>query len=114
MVLVLLLRGNKRKEQAAKVIAGTEETTTGVIRFRAMEKDGALKYPVIAVNDSYTKYLFDNRYGTGQSTIDGIMRATSTLIAGKTFVVCGYGWCAKGIAMRARGMGANGMMTRLA
>jgi len=103
----------KRKELLGDMIAGTEETTTGVIRFRAMEKDGVLKYPIIAVNDSFTKYLFDNRYGTGQSTIDGIMRATSTLIAGKSFVVGGYGWCGRGIAMRAKGMGANVIVTEV-
>ncbi len=89
------------------VRGGTEETTTGVIRLRAMEKDGALKYPIIAVNDAYTKYLFDNRYGTGQSTIDGIMRTTNVLLAGKNFVVCGYGWCGRGLAWRAKGMGAS-------
>ena len=98
---------SKRKDLLKYVIAGTEETTTGVIRFRAMEKDGVLKYPIIAVNDAFTKYLFDNRYGTGQSTIDGILRSTSVLLAGKNFVVVGYGWCGRGIAMRARGMGAN-------
>ncbi|MEE9323567.1 MAG: adenosylhomocysteinase [Candidatus Aenigmarchaeota archaeon] len=103
----------RKKELLNKIIAGTEETTTGVIRFRAMEKDSALKYPIIAVNDAYTKYLFDNRYGTGQSTIDGILRATSVLIAGKNFVVVGYGWCARGIAMRARGMGANVVVTEV-
>ncbi len=98
---------SKRKDLLKYVIAGTEETTTGVIRFRAMEKDSVLKYPIIAVNDAFTKYLFDNRYGTGQSTIDGILRSTSVLLAGKNFVVVGYGWCGRGIAMRARGMGAN-------
>lgn len=103
----------KRQDLLKSIIAGTEETTTGVIRFRAMEKDSALKYPVIAVNDAYTKYLFDNRYGTGQSTIDGILRSTSVLIAGKNFVVVGYGWCARGIAMRARGMGANVIVTEV-
>jgi len=92
---------------------GTEETTTGVLRLRAMEKTGDLKYPIVAVNDAYTKYLFDNRYGTGQSTIDGILRATSILLAGKNFVVCGYGWCARGIAMRAQGMGANVIVTEV-
>ncbi|MEM5871407.1 MAG: adenosylhomocysteinase [Candidatus Aenigmatarchaeota archaeon] len=97
----------KRKDLIPNIIGGTEETTTGVIRFRAMEKDGVLKYPIIAVNDAYTKHLFDNRYGTGQSTIDGILRATSVLISGKNFVVIGYGWCGRGIAMRAKGMGAN-------
>ncbi len=103
----------KRKDKLEGVMGGTEETTTGVIRFRAMEKDGALKYPLIAVNDSYTKYLFDNRYGTGQSSIDGILRATSILLAGKTFVVGGYGWCSRGVAMRARGMGANVIVTEV-
>ena len=95
------------------VKGGTEETTTGVIRLRAMEKDGALKYPIIAVNDAYTKYLFDNRYGTGQSSIDGILRATNVLLAGKRFVVCGYGWCGRGLALRARGMGANVIVTEV-
>jgi len=89
------------------IMGGTEETTTGVIRLRALEKEGKLKYPIIAVNDAQTKHLFDNRYGTGQSTIDGIMRATNKLIAAANFVVCGYGWCGKGLAMRAKGMGAN-------
>lgn len=93
------------------VIAGTEETTTGVIRLRSMERDGVLAYPIIAVNDADTKHLFDNRYGTGQSTIDGILRATNLLLAGRRFVVCGYGWCGKGVAMRARGMGANVIVT---
>jgi len=93
-------------EQLPDVLGGTEETTTGVIRLRAMAKDGALKFPVLAVNDSDTKHLFDNRYGTGQSTVDGIIRATNLLLAGKTFVVGGYGWCGRGLAMRARGMGA--------
>jgi adenosylhomocysteinase len=97
----------KRKEALKTVKGGTEETTTGVIRLRAMAKAQNLKYPIIAVNDAYTKYLFDNRYGTGQSTIDGILRTTSVLLAGKNFVVCGYGWCGRGIALRARGMGAN-------
>ena len=97
-----------RKDLVAAVIGGTEETTTGVIRLRAMNKDKKLLYPIIAVNDAQTKHLFDNRYGTGQSTIDGIVRATNTLIAGCAFVVCGYGWCGKGVAMRARGMGGQG------
>jgi len=97
----------ERTEALENVKGGTEETTTGVIRLRAMEKAGALKYPIIAVNDAYTKYLFDNRYGTGQSTLDGIVRATNILLAGKNFVVCGYGWCGRGLALRARGMGAN-------
>jgi adenosylhomocysteinase len=104
---------SKRKEGLQHVKGGTEETTTGVIRLRAMETDGSLKYPIIAVNDAYTKYLFDNRYGTGQSTIDGILRATSVLLAGKNFVVCGYGWCSRGIAMRARGLGANVIVTEV-
>lgn len=97
----------KRPAQAGKVIGGTEETTTGVIRLRAMARDGALKYPLVAVNDALTKHLFDNRYGTGQSTIDGILRATNYLLAGSVFVVVGYGWCGRGIATRARGMGAR-------
>jgi adenosylhomocysteinase len=104
---------SKRTEGLQHVKGGTEETTTGVIRLRAMETDGSLKYPIIAVNDAYTKYLFDNRYGTGQSTIDGILRATSVLLAGKNFVVCGYGWCSRGIAMRAHGMGANVIITEV-
>lgn len=102
-----------RKELLANIIGSSEETTTGVIRLKAMEKDGALQLPVIAVNDSDTKHLFDNRYGTGQSTIDGILRATNILIAGKTFVVAGYGWCSRGIAMRANGMGANVIVTEV-
>jgi adenosylhomocysteinase len=102
-----------RKEKLSQVIGSSEETTTGVIRLKAMEKEGALKLPVIAVNDSDTKHLFDNRYGTGQSTIDGILRATNILLAGKTFVVGGYGWCGRGIAMRADGMGANVIVTEI-
>jgi len=102
-----------RKEKLAKVIGSSEETTTGVIRLKAMEKEGALKLPVIAVNDSDTKHLFDNRYGTGQSTIDGILRATNILLAGKIFVVGGYGWCGRGIAMRAKGMGSNVVVTEV-
>lgn len=89
------------------VIGGTEETTTGIIRLRSMAAEGVLQYPIIAVNDAQTKHLFDNRYGTGQSTVDGIIRSTNRLIAGSNFVVCGYGWCGKGLAMRARGMGSN-------
>ncbi|MEM3696052.1 MAG: adenosylhomocysteinase [Candidatus Bathyarchaeia archaeon] len=104
---------NKRTEAIPNIKGGTEETTTGVLRLRAMEKTGALKYAIIAVNDAYTKYLFDNRYGTGQSTIDGILRATNILLAGKNFVVCGYGWCGRGIAMRAQGMGANVIITEV-
>ena len=102
-----------RRELLDNVIGGTEETTTGVIRLRAMAHDGALEYPIIAVNDAMTKHLFDNRYGTGQSTLDGIIRATNILIAGRTFVVAGYGWCARGIAMRAKGMGANVIVTEV-
>ncbi|MCL5024963.1 MAG: adenosylhomocysteinase [Chloroflexi bacterium] len=98
---------------ADTVIGGTEETTTGVIRLQAMEADGALKYPVIAVNEADTKHMFDNRYGTGQSSIDGLMRATNTLLAGKSLVVGGYGWCGRGVAMRARGMGANVIVTEV-
>jgi adenosylhomocysteinase len=103
----------ERQNQLDDVIGGTEETTTGVIRLRAMAADGALKFPMIAVNDAMTKHFFDNRYGTGQSTIDGIIRATNILLAGKTFVVGGYGWCARGLAMRARGMGANVIVTEI-
>ena len=102
-----------RRELIDTVIGGTEETTTGVIRLRAMAKDGALAFPVIAVNDSDTKHLFDNRYGTGQSTIDGIVRATNILLAGRTVVVAGYGWCSRGIASRARGMGAHVVVTEI-
>ena len=104
---------SKRPKELGNVKGGTEETTTGVLRLRAMEKAGSLKYAIIAVNDAYTKYLFDNRYGTGQSTIDGILRATNTLLAGKTFVVCGYGWCSRGIAMRAQGLGASVIVTEV-
>jgi len=104
---------SQRKELIKDIIAGTEETTTGVIRLRSMEKDKALRYPIIAVNDAQTKYLFDNRYGTGQSTIDGLLRATNILIAGKKFVICGYGWCARGLAMRASGMGAQIIITEV-
>ncbi|MEM3536534.1 MAG: adenosylhomocysteinase [Candidatus Bathyarchaeia archaeon] len=104
---------NKRTEALANIKGGTEETTTGVLRLRAMEKTGALKYAIIAVNDAYSKYLFDNRYGTGQSTIDGILRATNILLAGKNLVVCGYGWCGRGVAMRAQGMGANVIVTEV-
>jgi len=103
----------KRTDALPSIKGGTEETTTGVLRLRAMERNGSLKYPIIAVNDAFTKYLFDNRYGTGQSTIDGVLRATNILLAGKNFVVSGYGWCAKGIAMRAQGMGANVIVTEV-
>jgi adenosylhomocysteinase len=102
-----------RRELLDEIIGGTEETTTGVIRLRAMSADGALMFPVIAVNDSNTKHLFDNRYGTGQSTIDGIVRATNILLAGRNVVVAGYGWCSRGIASRARGMGANVIVTEV-
>jgi adenosylhomocysteinase len=103
----------KRVEKLKGVKAGSEETTTGVIRLRAMHADGALRYPMIAVNDTNTKHMFDNRYGTGQSTIDGILRASSVMLAGKTFVVCGYGWCARGIAQRAKGMGSHVIVTEV-
>ena len=102
-----------RREQLGDIIAGTEETTTGVIRLKALERDGALGFPVIAVNEANTKHMFDNRYGTGQSTIDGIIRATNVLLAGKRFVVAGYGWVGKGVAMRARGMGAHVIVTEV-
>jgi len=102
---------SQRQELLPNVRGGTEETTTGVIRLRAMAKDGVLRYPIIAVNDADTKHLFDNRYGTGQSTIDGILRATNILLAGRTVVVAGYGWCGRGVAMRAKGMGAHVIVT---
>jgi adenosylhomocysteinase len=102
-----------RRELLANVIGGTEETTTGVIRLHAMASDKALNYPIIAINDALTKHFFDNRYGTGQSTIDGIVRATNILLAGKTFVVAGYGWCGRGLASRARGMGASVVVTEV-
>src|ERR687889_62312 len=102
-----------RREQLGDIIAGTEETTTGVIRLKALEADGALGFPIIAVNDANTKHLFDNRYGTGQSTIDGIIRATNVLLAGKRFVVAGYGWVGRGVAMRARGLGAHVIVTEV-
>jgi adenosylhomocysteinase len=110
---VVGLLHTKRKELLANVIGGTEETTTGVIRLRAMAKDGVLAYPIIAVNDALTKHLFDNRYGTGQSTLDGIIRATNVLLAGLNVVVAGYGWCGRGVAMRAKGMGANVIVTEI-
>jgi len=103
----------KRTELVPDVIAGTEETTTGVIRLRAMAKDGTLKYPIIAVNDAMTKHFFDNRYGTGQSTIDGVIRATNVLLAGLKVVVAGYGWCGRGVAMRAKGLGADVIVTEI-
>ena len=104
---------SKRKDQIPDMLGGSEETTTGVIRLRAMEKDGVLAYPIIAVNDADTKHLFDNRYGTGQSTIDGVIRATNRLLAGSVVVIAGYGWCARGVATRARGMGANVIITEV-
>lgn len=103
----------ERTSQLGEVIAGTEETTTGVIRLKAMARQGTLGFPVLAVNDAMTKHLFDNRYGTGQSTLDGVIRATNLLIAGKTVVVAGYGWCSRGIAMRAKGLGANVIITEV-
>jgi adenosylhomocysteinase len=103
----------ERPQQVGEVRVGTEETTTGVIRLRAMAKEGALKYPVLAVNDSMTKHYFDNRYGTGQSTIDGLLRATNILLAGRTVVISGYGWCGRGVAARARGMGAHVIVTEV-
>lgn len=110
-VVATLLRD--RKDLIKNIIGTTEETTTGLVRLRAMEKDGVLTFPSIAVNDSQTKHLFDNRYGTGQSTLDGIIRATNILISGKVFVVCGYGWCGKGVANRARGLGARVVVTEI-
>src|SRR5271168_3638470 len=110
--LVSLLH-SKRQDLAVNIVGGTEETTTGVIRLRAMAKDGVLKYPIVAVNDALTKHLFDNRYGTGQSTLDGIIRATNILLAGLNLVVAGYGWCGRGVAMRARGMGAHVIVTEI-
>ena len=104
---------SRRREQLGDILGATEETTTGVIRLRALEADGKLAFPVIAVNEAQTKHLFDNRYGTGQSTIDAILRATNVLLAGRTFVVAGYGWCGRGVAMRARGMGAHVIVTEV-
>src|SRR3954463_5017549 len=103
----------KRTDVLPEIIGGTEETTTGVIRLRAMAKEGVLRYPIIAVNDALTKHMFDNRYGTGQSTLDGVIRATNVLIAGSKFVVAGYGWCGKGLALRARGMGSDVIVTEI-
>jgi len=103
----------KRQDVVDGIIAGTEETTTGVIRLRAMAKDGALRYPIIAVNDADTKHMFDNRYGTGQSTIDGVVRCTNMLLAGSKFVIAGYGWCGRGLASRANGMGADVIVTEI-
>lgn len=104
---------SERPDQIDSILGGTEETTTGVIRLKSMANQGVLKFPVIAVNDAFTKHFFDNRYGTGQSTMDGILRATNRLIAGKVFLVCGYGWCGRGVAMRARGLGANVVITEI-
>jgi adenosylhomocysteinase len=104
---------SERRELLEHIIGGTEETTTGVIRLRAMAKDGVLQYPIVAVNDAMTKHLFDNRYGTGQSTVDGIIRATNRLLAGSVFVISGYGWCGRGIAMRAKGQGADVVVTEI-
>ncbi len=104
---------SERKDLLKNIIGGTEETTTGVIRLRAMAKEGVLRYPIVAVNDALTKHLFDNRYGTGQSTIDGIVRATNRLLAGSVFVVAGYGWCGRGLAQRAKGMGADVVVTEI-
>ncbi len=103
----------KRQDLLGEVMGGTEETTTGVIRLRAMAKEGVLRYPIVAVNDALTKHFFDNRYGTGQSTLDGIIRSTNILLAGMNFVVAGYGWCGRGLAMRARGAGANVIVTEI-
>src|SRR5216110_2184195 len=102
-----------RREQLGDIIGATEETTTGVIRLKALERDGALGFPVVAVNDAKTKHFFDNRFGTGQSTIDGIIRATNILLAGRKFVIAGYGWCGRGVAMRAKGMGAHVIVTEV-
>lgn len=111
--LVSTIHQHPAKYFKKPVLGGTEETTTGVIRLRALAKEGKLGYPIIAVNDALTKHMFDNRYGTGQSTIDGIVRATNRLLAGSNFVVCGYGWCGRGLAMRAQGMGANVIITEI-
>src|ERR687892_334301 len=104
---------SERSELLPEIVGGTEETTTGVIRLRALEQEGRLAFPVIAVNEAKTKHLFDNRYGTGQSTVDGVIRATNVLLAGRRFVVAGYGWCGRGIAMRAKGMGAHVIVTEV-
>ena len=104
---------SKRRELLKNIVGGTEETTTGVIRLKSMEKDGVLAYPIVAVNDSQTKFMFDNRYGTGQSSLDGILRATNILFAGSTMVVCGYGWCGRGVSWKARGLGADVIVTEV-
>src|SRR5260370_30531267 len=103
----------KRTDLVPNVIAGTEETTTGVIRLRAMAKDGTLKFPIMAVNDAQTKHFFDNRYGTGQSTLDGVIRATNILLAGQKVVIAGYGWCGRGVAMRAKGLGSDVILAEI-
>src|SRR5499427_9131736 len=110
--LVTMLH-RERTDGLAEVVGGTEETTTGVIRLKSMADNGVLKYPIVAVNEADTKHMFDNRYGTGQSTIDGIIRATNVLLAGKTFVVAGYGWCGRGLASRAKGHGADVVVTEV-
>src|SRR5216117_2886571 len=110
---VISVLHSHRREQLGDVVAGTEETTTGVIRLKAMEADGALGFPIIAVNEAKTKHLFDNRYGTGQSTIDGIIRATNLLVAGLNVVVAGYGWCGRGVAQRAKGLGSHVIITEV-
>src|SRR5205823_879465 len=110
--LVTMLH-RKRTDLLDGVIGGTEETTTGVVRLKAMAAQGVLRYPIIGVNGALTKHMFDNRYGTGQSTIDGIIRATNVLLAGKTFVVAGYGWCGRGLASRAKGLGADVVVTEV-
>src|SRR3954453_13637761 len=110
---VISVLHSNRREQLGDIIAGTEETTTGVIRLKALEAEGKLGFPIIAVNEAMTKHMFDNRYGTGQSTVDGIIRATNVLIAGKRFVICGYGWVGRGVASRARGMGAHVIVTEV-
>src|ERR687895_372268 len=110
---VVSLIHQERSELLPDVVGATEETTTGVVRHRALHRDGLLRFPVIAVNDAETKHFFDNRYGTGQSTIDGILRATNILLAGRVFVVAGFGWCGRGLAMRARGVGARVVVTEV-
>src|SRR5690348_15082390 len=110
---VISVLHSERTDQLSEVLGGTEETTTGVIRLKALEREGKLGFPIIAVNEAKTKHLFDNRYGTGQSTIDGIIRATNALLAGKSFVVAGYGWVGRGVAMRARGMGSHVIVTEV-
>src|SRR5690606_25047470 len=110
---VVAVLHKSRRDLLGDIVGGTEETTTGVIRLKALAKQGALEYPIIAVNEANTKHFFDNRYGTGQSTIDGVIRATNILLAGKNLVVCGYGWCGKGVAMRARGLGAQVVVTEV-